>query len=168
MAIRRVAASLLFGWLAFACSGSPLQPRDAPMTLGVWTDGSVCLTVGTEACEVTAGCGHGQFGSERPAAWAEMTDLDFAHIADDLKVQANLGVPYTKEMIEQAAADVRTQATTDAPDAADLEKRYPKAQARDFDGNPGRLTEMDALVAYLQMLGTLVDTKAASAQEQPQ
>jgi cytochrome c oxidase cbb3-type subunit II len=30
-------------------------------------------------------------------------------------------------------------------------------QARDFDGNPARVTEMDALVAYLQMLGTLVD-----------
>ena len=27
---------------------------------------------------------------------------------------------------------------------------------RDFDGNPYVLTEMDALVAYLQMLGTLV------------
>ena len=37
------------------------------------------------------------------------------------------------------------------------QKRYPKAQARDFDGDPGRITEMDALIAYLQMLGTLVD-----------
>ena len=36
---------------------------------------------------------------------------------------------------------------------------------RDFDGDPNRLTEMDALVAYLQMIGTLVDTKAAAAQE---
>jgi cytochrome c oxidase cbb3-type subunit 2 len=47
-------------------------------------------------------------------------------------------------------------------------KRYPKAQARDFDGDPKRLTEMDALVAYLQMLGTLVDFKAGrSAGEGP-
>ena len=38
---------------------------------------------------------------------------------------------------------------------------------RDFDGDPDRLTEMDALIAYLQMLGTLVDFKAAEAQEQP-
>jgi len=44
-------------------------------------------------------------------------------------------------------------------------KRYPKAQQRDFDGNSSRLTEMDALVAYLQMLGTLVDVNAAAAQE---
>ena len=38
-----------------------------------------------------------------------------------------------------------------------LQKRYPKAQSRDFDGNPGQITEADALIAYLQMLGTLVD-----------
>jgi cytochrome c oxidase cbb3-type subunit 2 len=54
---------------------------------------------------------------------------------------------------------VRTQTTTDAPDAAALGKRYPKAQVRDFDGNPGRVTEADALIAYLQMMGTLVDFK---------
>ena len=76
-----------------------------------------------------------------------------------MKVQALLGVPYTDDMIANAIADLRTQATTDAPDAAALAKRYPKAQARDFDGDPGRVTEADALIAYLQMLGTLVDFK---------
>ncbi|OYX46196.1 MAG: peptidase S41, partial [Sphingomonadales bacterium 32-64-22] len=50
-------------------------------------------------------------------------------------------------------------------DAGDLATRYPKAQVRDYDGNPQRLTEMDALVAYLQMLGTLVDVNSAAAQE---
>ena len=44
-----------------------------------------------------------------------------------------------------------------------LKARYPKAQVRDFDGNPAKVTEMDALVAYLQMLGTLVDFEAAEA-----
>jgi len=87
------------------------------------------------------------------------TDLDYQHIADDLKVQALLGVPYSADMIAHAAADVVTQATNDSPDAADLAKRYPKAQARDFDGNPRRITEADALIAYLQMLGTEVDFK---------
>jgi cytochrome c oxidase cbb3-type subunit 2 len=48
---------------------------------------------------------------------------------------------------------------------AELQKRYPKAQVRDFDGNPSRLTEMDALVAYLQVLGTMVDVNSAAAQE---
>ena len=57
------------------------------------------------------------------------------------------------------AADVEAQATTDNPAAADLIKRYPKAQARDFDGNPARITEADALIAYMQMLGTQVDFK---------
>ena len=71
----------------------------------------------------------------------------------------DLGVPYSDEMIANALADVRTQATDDAPDADALAKRYPKAQSRDFDGNPDRVTEADALIAYLQMLGTLVDFK---------
>jgi len=99
-------------------------------------------------------------GSVMPSYhWLAKTELDFAHIDDDLKVQANLGVPYTPEMVAQAVADVKTQATTDAPDTADLEKRYPKAQARDFDGNPSRITEADALIAYLQLLGTQVNFK---------
>jgi cytochrome c oxidase cbb3-type subunit 2 len=89
--------------------------------------------------------------------WLAATDLDYAHIADDLKVQAMLGVPYSPDMIANAAADVVAQATPDNPAAADLAKRYPKAQARDFDGNPARISEADALIAYLQMLGTLVD-----------
>jgi cytochrome c oxidase cbb3-type subunit 2 len=91
--------------------------------------------------------------------WLAATELDYAHIKDDLRVQAALGVPYTDEMIEKAAADLVAQATPDSPDAADLAKRYPKAQARDFDGNLGRITEADAMIAYLQMLGTLVDFK---------
>jgi len=91
--------------------------------------------------------------------WLEKNDLDYAHIEDDLKVNAVLGVPYTAEMIERAKADLKAQATMDAPEAADLVKRYPKALARDYDGNPGRITEADALIAYLQVLGTLVDFK---------
>jgi cytochrome c oxidase cbb3-type subunit 2 len=85
--------------------------------------------------------------------------LDTTHIEDDLKVQAMLGVPYTPEMIASARADVAIQASVDDPKAGELAKRYPKALARDFDGKPGEPTEMDALVAYLQMLGTLVDFK---------
>jgi cytochrome c oxidase cbb3-type subunit 2 len=91
--------------------------------------------------------------------WLAKTDLDYAHIDDDLRVQATLGVPYTPEMIANAKADVTTQGSVDAPDAAALAKRYPKAQSRDYDGNPGRISEADALIAYLQVLGTLVDFK---------
>ncbi|MEI9851908.1 MAG: cytochrome-c oxidase, cbb3-type subunit II [Sphingomonas sp.] len=92
-------------------------------------------------------------------------ELKFARVGDDLTALSRVGVPYSDADIARAAADVRLQASPDG-DAADLRKRYPKAQARDFDGDPGRLTEMDALVAYLQMLGTLVDTQGAAATEQ--
>ena len=63
--------------------------------------------------------------------------LDFSHVGEDLTVQALLGVPYTDEMIANAIADLKPQATTDAPSAADAVKRYPKAQVRDFGGHPG-------------------------------
>lgn len=87
------------------------------------------------------------------------TRLDAKHIADDMKVLRIEGVPYTDDMIANAQADLRTQTTTDADGTDALQARYPKAQVRDFDGNPAELTEADALIAYLQMLGTLVDFK---------
>jgi cytochrome c oxidase cbb3-type subunit II len=87
------------------------------------------------------------------------TDLDFHDITEHLKTNRAVGVPYTDQQIEHAMADLRAQANPDDANAEDFLKRYPKANVRDFDGKPGRLTEMDALVAYLQMLGTLVDFK---------
>jgi cytochrome c oxidase cbb3-type subunit 2 len=97
-------------------------------------------------------------GSIMPAyPWLARDDLDFQHISDDLRVQAALGVPYSSDMIANAVDDTRAQASSDASDSIDLAKRYPKAQSRDFDGKPGRITEADALIAYLQVLGTLVD-----------
>ena len=82
--------------------------------------------------------------------------LDADNIAADLKANAAVGVPYSQEMIDSALDDLRAQADPDA-DASGVEGRYPKARTGDFDGNPQMLSEMDALVAYLQMLGTLVD-----------
>jgi cytochrome c oxidase cbb3-type subunit 2 len=72
-----------------------------------------------------------------------------------LVANRRVGVPYTDEMIENAVADFKAQADPDS-DYDDMLARYPKAQVRNFDGQP-ELTEMDALIAYLQMLGTLVD-----------
>jgi cytochrome c oxidase cbb3-type subunit 2 len=92
------------------------------------------------------------------------TDLDLTDGSAKLQALRAVGVPYSKKDIADAVLDMKAQADPMA-DAADLMKRYPKAQQRDFDGNPSRLTEMDALVAYLQMLGTLVDVNAAAAQE---
>jgi len=84
------------------------------------------------------------------------TDLRTDDIADHLKTNRLIGVPYTDEMIAEAGKDLVEQASLDA-DTTALAERYPKMQARDFDGDPSRLTEMDALVAYLQSLGTMVD-----------
>ncbi|MCJ2187075.1 cytochrome-c oxidase, cbb3-type subunit II [Novosphingobium beihaiensis] len=92
-------------------------------------------------------------------------DLTVPDIKANLTALREVGVPYTDKDVEMAAADLKAQADPEA-DAGDLEARYPKAQIRDFDGDPSRLTEMDALVAYLQMLGTLVDVDGAAAQEE--
>jgi cytochrome c oxidase cbb3-type subunit 2 len=87
------------------------------------------------------------------------TDLDDHDIAEHLKTNRAVGVPYTDEQIAHAMADLRAQANPDDPGADDFKKRWPAANQRDFDGKPGRVTEMDALVAYLQVLGTMVDFK---------
>jgi cytochrome c oxidase cbb3-type subunit 2 len=89
--------------------------------------------------------------------WLARTPVNDRTIVTDMKVQATLGVPYSAEMVENARADLRTQANPDAGDVDALLNRYPKAPARDFDGNPRAVTEADALIAYLQMLGTQVD-----------
>jgi cytochrome c oxidase cbb3-type subunit 2 len=93
------------------------------------------------------------------------TDLYVADMGANLTAMARLGVPYSKDDIAKAKADLLAQADP-AADPGDLAERYPKAQIRDFDGNPVRVTEMDALIAYLQMLGTLVDVNSAAAQEE--
>ena len=91
-------------------------------------------------------------------------DLHVADISANLTALSHVGVPYTEDDIARADADLKAQANPDL-DAGDLTERYSKAQVRDYDGNPARLTEMDALIAYLQMLGTLVDVNSAAAQE---
>ena len=61
-------------------------------------------------------------------------------------------------MIANARADLEAQAEEFASKGPAMAKRYGgKINRRDFDGDPDRITEMDALVAYLQMMGTLVD-----------
>jgi cytochrome c oxidase cbb3-type subunit 2 len=100
-----------------------------------------------------------------PYAFLADRELVLPNFSANMKALRRVGVPYTNDQIANAEADLLAQADSEA-DTAGLLKRYPNAQARDFDGDPKRLTEMDALVAYLQMLGTLVDTRAAEAREQ--
>jgi cytochrome c oxidase cbb3-type subunit 2 len=83
-------------------------------------------------------------------------DLSFDDVAEHLKTLRAVGVPYSDEMIEAARGDLKAQADPNG-DWDALLQRYPKAATGDFDGDPARLTEMDALIAYLQILGRMVD-----------
>ena len=91
-------------------------------------------------------------------AFLKATPLNITNISAHLSANEAVGVPYSSEMIENAAADLANQANP-AADTKGIEARYPKAKSGDFDGDPAALSEMDALIAYLQMLGTLVDFK---------
>ena len=91
-------------------------------------------------------------------AFLERTELRTDDLSNHLKAQRAVGVPYTDDMIANAAADAYGQAAPDSPAADGVTKRYGKATTvRAFDGKPNDLTEMDALVAYLQILGRLTD-----------
>ncbi|MBL9062365.1 cytochrome-c oxidase, cbb3-type subunit II [Tabrizicola sp.] len=95
--------------------------------------------------------------------------IDGKYIQDVLITNRLTGVPYTDAMVENALADFTAQADPNA-DGAGLTDRYtwkeengvvtqafPKTiNIRNFDGQP-ELTEMDALIAYIQVLGTMVD-----------
>ena len=85
----------------------------------------------------------------------ERTLIEGEYIQDLLETHQLVGVPYTDEMIKQARADFVAQADPES-DYDGLSERYSGAQVRNFDGKPG-ISEADALIAYLQILGTMVD-----------
>ena len=88
--------------------------------------------------------------------WFATTPVTADQIQSVMRANRMAGVPYTDAMIEQARHDFRVQADPEAGDVDGLLERYPGAVARNFDGRPG-ISELDAIIAYLQMLGTLVD-----------
>lgn len=90
--------------------------------------------------------------------------LSYGDIVDHLKANRAVGVPYTDEMVANASADLEAQADPDA-DTEGLMARYPKAVVGNFDGNAAMLTEMDAIIAYMQMLGALVDFSEYRAED---
>jgi len=92
-----------------------------------------------------------------PYPWL-MRPLDTGALSAQLATLARLGVPYDEAMIASAADDALAQSRPDSAGAAEVSERYgEKVAVRAFDGDPTRLTEMDAVVAYLQSLGTLTD-----------
>ncbi len=99
-----------------------------------------------------------------PYAFLANKALDYRDIQAKIRAMNKVGVPYTQEMMDNAKEDLETQADPFAGSAKFLARYGAKAQQRDFDGNPDQVSEMDALVAYLQMLGTLVDFKTYKAE----
>ena len=89
--------------------------------------------------------------------WLASKPLDAAGIAGNLVALRVVGVPYSDDMIASANADLKAQVSPDTKEAKALLARYPKARIGNFDGNADSITELDAVVAYLQILGTLVD-----------
>lgn len=95
-------------------------------------------------------------GSIMPSyTWLDDAVLEPADVTRLVVANARVGVPYSAEMIEMAAQDFVTQHDPFG-DIDGLQSRYPGAVARNFDAAP-EITEMDALIAYLQVLGTMVD-----------
>lgn len=100
-----------------------------------------------------------------PYAFLADKDLDYRDMVQKLEAQRKVGVPYTKDQIENATDDLEAQADPFDARGPKMKRRYGQNVAqRDFDGDPQRITEMDALIAYLQMLGTLVDFKTYRAE----
>jgi cytochrome c oxidase cbb3-type subunit 2 len=83
------------------------------------------------------------------------TELEPTYITDLMSANRIVGVPYTDDHMTNAAADFKAQADLTA-DSTGLSDRYGRVTVSNFDGQ-AQLTEMDALIAYLQVLGTMVD-----------
>jgi cytochrome c oxidase cbb3-type subunit II len=97
-------------------------------------------------------------------AFLSHTALDPQRIGRHLATNRTIGVPYTAEQVENAAVDLRAQANPDDPNAAAFQRRWPTAQSRPLVSGNQQVTEMDALIAYLQVLGTMVDFRTYNAQ----
>ena len=98
-----------------------------------------------------------------PYAFLSEKDLRVDDIEARLRTLTRVGVPYTETALKNARADLEAQVDPTASGASLARYYGDKVNRRDFDGDPDRLTEMDALVAYLQMLGTLVDFRTYEA-----
>jgi cytochrome c oxidase cbb3-type subunit II len=84
-------------------------------------------------------------------------ELAYLDIRDHLLTLKMVGVPYNDDQVANAMTDIAVQANGKKGDVDAFLARYPKAAIGDFDGNPDKITELDALVAYLQILGRMVD-----------
>lgn len=93
-------------------------------------------------------------------AFLRTRSVDLHDIAGHLRTLRILGVPYTDDMIAHAYDDAIAQNSPDADTSGLLGRYGAKVTVRDFDGQPNMVSEMSALIAYLQRLGNLVDFTA--------
>ena len=101
-----------------------------------------------------------------PYAFLAKTELDYRTIEQRMRALRAVGVPYSAAQIENAKADLEMQVDPFAGERSALKGRYgAKVTQRDYDGDPSRITEMDALIAYLQVLGTMVDFRTYQAED---
>lgn len=100
-----------------------------------------------------------------PYAFLDERELDYSAVEDWLKANRAVGVPYSDEMIENARKDLEAQVDPFSDVYDDFVARYPNAQVRDFDGDPRQISEMDAMIAYLQVLGAMVDFSTYEPEE---
>lgn len=91
--------------------------------------------------------------------WLIERDLEYSDIASRMRALKRAGVPYSESQAEYDANVQRfgEEMAAQLDIALAEESLLAQARANAYDGIPGRVTEMEALVAYLQMLGTLVD-----------
>jgi cytochrome c oxidase cbb3-type subunit 2 len=96
--------------------------------------------------------------------WLARSDAALSDLPERLATLRSVGVPYTDEQIANAVQDARGQVDPDGERAQGLIERYGEAtNIRNFDDQPGVPTEMDAMIAYLQVLGQLIDPEIIAA-----
>tara|TARA_R110000868_G_scaffold218576_2_gene469359 strand:- start:281579 stop:282301 length:723 start_codon:yes stop_codon:yes gene_type:complete len=100
-----------------------------------------------------------------PYPHLEKNKLKYDDVAEHLKTLRIVGVPYTDDQIANATIDLESQANPDSDGVDGLLSRYNKVPVANFDGKAEFISEFDALIAYLQMLGTLVDFSVYKAEE---
>jgi len=102
--------------------------------------------------------------------WLAKTELDYSDVGDRMIALKKVGVPYTltKDEYEGWTDDKgqkhpgtvarfgdKVASVLDINRAED--NLLAQAKAGNYDGDPSSISELDALIAYLQVLGTMVD-----------
>jgi cytochrome c oxidase cbb3-type subunit 2 len=99
-----------------------------------------------------------------PYAFLANKDLDYHDMVERLAANQKVGVPYTKDQIAHAIDDLEAQADPFDARGTAFHKRYGARVAQRTGGEPGRISDMDALIAYLQVTGTMVDFRTYHAE----